>query len=251
MDYLSQTPTPRITRNKETPMKRTLFLLGLSLLLSPVATKAQITSVTGDATVVTPPSSVKTGTGTESLVFVEQENAVLTSPLAVDATLPFSYGDNGTLHPLTPGTIAAGTDVTSVYLHSWFSQNPSGTVYSGSITFSTPILGVEALDASLVATNSLLGVPTTTYFTTPSGEGFELSNQIDQFTISGDTLTYTDETFNAPDDLRIIVAGTAQVTTPEPTSLVLMGTGLVVLAGALVGVVKRKVFTATRHTEGS
>ena len=229
-------------------MKRTLLLLGLYSLLSPVATKAQITSVTGDATVVSPPASVLTGTGTgtESLVFVEQENVVLTSPLAVDATLPFSYGDNGTLHPLTPGTIAAGTDITSVYLHSFFAPNTSGTVYSGSITFSTPILGVEALDASLVATNSLLGSPTTTYYTFSDSQGFELDTNIDQFTISGDTLTYTDETFTAPDDLRILVAGTAiPATTPEPTSLWLMGTGLVALVGA--GALKRKVFTATRR----
>src|SRR5271163_2562599 len=86
-----------------------------------------------------------TGTGTESLVFVEQENAVLTSPLAVNAGPPFSligYGDNGTLDPLNPGTIPAGTDVTSVYLHSFFAPNTSGHVYTGSITFSTPILGV-------------------------------------------------------------------------------------------------------------
>lgn len=217
-------------------MKRTLFLLGgFCLLVSPAAVKADTISTTGDATVVSPPSSVKTGTGAESIVFAEQ-TVVLSSALAVDASKPGSYGDFG-LGSLTPGTIATGTDVSSFYLHSWDSTDTSGTVYSGSITFSTAILGVEALDASLVATNSILGVPTTTYFSTVSAQGFEVGSQIDQFTISGDTLTYTDETFGAPDDLRILTA--APTPTPEPSSLLLLGTALF----ALVGAARRKMFS--------
>jgi hypothetical protein len=46
-------------------MKRTLFLLVLCLLVLPTAVKAQVTGVTGNATVVPPPSSVETGTGAE------------------------------------------------------------------------------------------------------------------------------------------------------------------------------------------
>lgn len=208
-------------------MSKTLSLIGLCLLVLPVVAKAdQVTSVTGNATVVSPPSSVvNSGTGTESIVFAEQ-SGVLSSSISVDASEPGSYGNFGA-GSLTPGTIAAGTDVSSFYLHSWFSTDLSGTIYSGSITFATPILGVEALDASLVSTNAILGLPTTTYYTTQAGQGFELFTQIDQFTISGDTLSYKDETFGAPDDLRIITA--AAVPTPEPSSVFILGMGLLAL----------------------
>ncbi len=206
-------------------MKRTLFLLVLCLLVLPTAVKAQVTGVTGNAALVPPPSSVETGTGAESIVFAEQ-SLVLSSPINVDISGPGAYNS---LASLTPGTIAAGTDVSSFYLHSWNSTDIAGTVYSGSITFATPILGVEALSSSLPATNSVLGLPTTTYFTSAVGQGFEFGTQIDSFTWSGDTITYLDETFGAPDDLRIITAAAAP--TPEPSILLMLGTGLLALVG--------------------
>jgi hypothetical protein len=197
------------------------FLLGLCLLGLSGAAEAQVTSVAGNATVVSPPASVETGTGTNSIVFAEQ-SGMLTSDLGVDISVPGTYFS---LASLTPGTIAAGTDVSSFYLHSFNATDTSGTVYAGSITFSTAILGVEGLDASLVATNSALGSPTTTYFTTAVAQGFEFGSQIDSLNInfSGDTLTYLDETFGAPDDLRIITAA------PEPSILLMLGSGLLTL----------------------
>jgi hypothetical protein len=208
-------------------MKRTLFLLVLCLLVLSIAVKAQVTGVTGNATLVPPPSSVETGTGVaESIVFAEQ-SLVLSSPINVDISGPGTYNS---IASLTPGTIAAGTDVSAFYLHSWNSTDLTGTVYRGSITFATPILGVEALDPSLVATNSVLGLPTTTYFTGAVGQGFEFGTQIDSLIISGDTLSFLDETFNAPDDLRIITSAAA-APTPEPSILLMLGTGLLALVG--------------------
>lgn len=206
-------------------MRKILPLFALSLLLLPLAARGQVTNVTGTANVVSPPPSVETGTGSQSIVFAEQ-SGVLSFPITVDASTPGSYGFLGT-GSLTPGTIAAGTDVSSFYLHSWNSTDFSGTIYSGSITFATPILGVEALDASLVATNSILGVPTTTYYPSSVGQGFEGSFQIDGFTFSGDTLSFIDETFNASDDLRIITA--APTAAPEPSGVLMLGMGLLAL----------------------
>jgi hypothetical protein len=207
-------------------MKRTLLLVGLCLLVLPAAVKAQVTGVTGNATLVPPPLSVGTGTGAESIVFAEQ-SLVLSSPINVDISGPGTYNS---LASLTPGTIAAGTDVSSFYLHSWNSTDMAGTVYSGSITFATPILGVEALSSSLPTTNSILGLPTTTYITSASAQGFEFGTQIDSLSISGDTLSFLNETFGAPDDLRIITAAAA-APTPEPSILLMLGTGLLALVG--------------------
>lgn len=205
-------------------MKRTLFVLSLCLLLSPAAVKADIISFTGDVTVVAPPSSVDlTDTGAAALLFAEQ-SLVLSSPLAVDISAPGSYAS---LASLTFGTIAPGTDVSSYYLHTWYSTDILGTVYSGSITFSTPILGVEALSPSLVNTNSLLGSPTTTYTTFVLNQGYEFGTQIDSLTISGDTLTFLNETYGKPDDLRIITA----TSVPEPSTLLMLGTGLLGIGG--------------------
>ena len=205
-------------------MKPTLFVLGLSLLLSPAAVKADIVGVTGQATIVAAPPDATAHTGADALVF-DELSVVLSSPLPVEISTPGSYA---TLASLTPGTIAAGTDVSSFYLHS-FGPDISGDIFSGSITFSTPILGVEALAPGLIHSN-FLGSPTTTYATTNVGQSFEFGSQIDSLTISADrlTLTFLNETFNAQDDLRIITAKTA-ATVPEPSGLLLLGVALMAL----------------------
>ena len=75
----------------------------------------------------------------------------------------------------------------------------------------------------------MLGVPSTAYFSSNQAQGFEFGTQIDSFTISSDgrTLTYTNETFGFPDDLRIITKTTTPI--PEPSSVELLGIGMVCL----------------------
>jgi hypothetical protein len=112
-------------------------------------------------------------------------------------------------------------------MHS-FGTDTAGTVFDGSIMFSTPILGVEALAAGLDATNSILGSPTTTYWTGNAGQSFEFGTQIDSLIISPDrlTLSFRNETLGAADDLRLITA------TPERSSLLLLGVGLMALVAS-------------------
>jgi len=173
-------------------------------------------------------------------VFVE-ESVVLASAIAVNASAPGTYAS---LASLTGGTIAAGTDVTSYYLHS-FGPSQAGNVFTGSITFSTPILGVEALLPGLLATNSVLGVPSTAYFSSNHNQGFELGSQIDSFSISPDglTLTYTNETFGFPDDLRIITAAAAATPIPEPSSAQLLAIGMV----CVLFISLKKIFGSVLH----
>jgi len=199
-------------------------LAGLSLLLSVGTVNADIIGVTGQATVVAPPPTVAPLlTGSTGIVFGET-TVVLPSNVVVDISAPGSYTS---LASLTSGTIAAGTAVSSYYYHS-LGPDTTGDVFFGSITFSTPILGVEALAAEMIATNGLLGSPTTTYYSTDQGQSFEFGIQIDSVVISADRLTisFLNETFTGPDDLRIITA------TPEPSSMLLMSTALLALAVA-------------------
>jgi hypothetical protein len=213
-------------------MTRIFHWAGLGLIAGlPAIVQAQITAISGDVTIVPAPPTVEfsVGTGAESWVFTEQENVVLTSSLAVDVAVPGTYGNYKNLPSSAAGSIAAGTPVDSFYLHSYNLSNLSGTDYSGSITFATPILGVEGLDNSLVASN-FLGSPTTKYYSTSQGQGFEFLTNIDSFTWSGDTITFSNETFNASDDLRIITAGSATPPgVPEPTTLSLLALGAAAL----------------------
>jgi hypothetical protein len=196
-------------------MRRLLLsLLALSMsALSVLPANADPITVTGQATVVAaPPSVVLVPTGTSAWVFF-QGRTVLDSPGAVDISTPGSYP---TLASLTPGTLPVGTALDVYYFHSF--GNRSGTAFRGSITFPRPILGLEVLGPSLVATN--FG---STTFPTGLHHGIEFEPQLDSLIISPDrrTLSFANMTFNRPDDLRVGIAAT-----PEPGCLLLVGSGL-------------------------
>ena len=169
--------------------------------------------------VIAPPADVtvdKLTSTTHMFLFVEKTNFVLTSPVHVDISAP------GTVFTapgqLTPLNIPIGTRVNSTYLHHDQPGSPQNT-QNVSITFDTEVLGIIALDSSLVASNGLLGVPTTTYHTTTSGQGYELNTGgcstaagiQDQITLSPDRLTITvcTNVYSAPDDIRVITQGVA------------------------------------------
>jgi hypothetical protein len=186
---------------------------------------AGIIAVTGQAVVVPAPSTVLTPSPTQSLIFAEKQDFALPSNLAVDINTPGTFNS---MASLTPGTIPTGTLVDSYYLHSGISGTATApSFFDGSVTFDTPILGVEGLDLSLSGTNSILGLATTTYPTGSVSQGFEFGNPRDSIIISANrrTLTFSNETTGAADDLRIVTAAV-----PEPSSRLLIGAGVALLA---------------------
>jgi hypothetical protein len=153
---------------------------------------------------------------THMFLFVEKTNFALTLPVHVDISSPGTV--NSAPAQLTPLNIPAGTWVNSTYLH----HDQPGIIQNTqnvSITFGTDVLGIIALDSSLVASNGQLGVPTTMYHTTNAGQGYELNTNgcstapgiQDQITLSLDkrTITVCTNVYGAPDDIRILTQGHA------------------------------------------
>jgi hypothetical protein len=160
-------------------------------------------------------------------VIAEQSNVQLKSALAVDISVPSSVPSSASLN-LTPGVIPAGTHVASTLLH----FDPVGvpaqpTALSGSVTFSTPILGIEILTSSLNSSDSQLGLSSTFYPVTETDRGLELAvgqqgfNTFDGITFSPDdrTVSVLLSTQVSLDEIRIITA------VPEPASIALVGIG--------------------------
>ncbi|HVW11557.1 MAG TPA: PEP-CTERM sorting domain-containing protein [Bryobacteraceae bacterium] len=196
-----------------------------------------VSSYSGDVGFInTPPDSLVPGADEndlKALLFMEDTNLVFASAITVDATAPGLYQSKASL---TPGSIAAGTLISDTYLHA--DPVTSGTTFTGSVTFSSDILGVIATSSDLVATDPLLGVSGTTYGSIHDAPGLELSPSQDYFSISPDlrTLTFSVKTWNFTDDLRVITAGSltatagAQSAVPEPGTIPLIALGLGLIA---------------------
>lgn len=128
-----------------------------------------------------PPNSIQPGnfeSNSTTFFFQEQDSFTLTSDLDVDISTigTFNNSNSG-----TAGTISSGTVVNSFF----FSFDPVGNSISDvvDIEFSNPILGIIHNNASLNATDVVLGRTGITYPTNVTNRAVELSgNSPDQIT---------------------------------------------------------------------
>ncbi|MHC4415805.1 MAG: hypothetical protein ACYS0G_11020 [Planctomycetota bacterium] len=197
--------------------KRVVWILGAVLATTSVA-NAAITDAAGAVVQISTPTSVLLGDLQSSTVifsFNERENLALPFDLWVDASEAGRYRRET---ELTPATIPAGTLVNAHILH----LDPIGSnvvELTGSLTFDQDILGLIVLDASLDASDGILGAPGTLYPTGAAGRGFEGPHDI--FTIEPDLRTLTINNLRAStmiDQIRVITAAI-----PAPGVLALFG----------------------------
>jgi hypothetical protein len=156
-------------------------------------------------------------------VFDEQQVLTLNDPLFVDIAMPGTYNEVGDLVGAS-GTIPGGTAVNSYLIH--VDPLGSGTTlvsYSGSITFSNPILGVIVQTDTLNNTDGIPGAaPGTTYYTGVN-RGLEWTNQDEVIlSLSMNTLTLSLKAANILDNIRVIEA----VPVPAAVLIGILGLGV-------------------------
>jgi prepilin-type N-terminal cleavage/methylation domain-containing protein len=158
----------------------------------------QALNVTGAITELNPrPESVVPNNGKQSnseiFGFMEQEGYVLPSALSVDITKPGNYGRGTSSYSATSGTIATGTPVDCYYLI--YDPTSSGSITNGTITMSSPIIGVIVQTKTLDRTDSVIGRKDIDYPKNQGARGFE--NNAEEIKISEDMLTLTIVRFHA------------------------------------------------------
>ncbi len=190
--------------------------------------RADYAAESGMIQIISPPPSVKPNKLPNDLVintFAEHRDFTLATAVNVDDTAEGTFKNEASL---VAGTIAAGTEVDSYFFHTDTTSPP--TTYVASVTFSTPILGVIVLSASLSATDDPLGAPGTKYPGGDKSRGLELSRTQDFFTLSADlkTLTLHFNTHDNVDEIRVLTAPTP---VPEPAAAALLGLGGIAALG--------------------
>jgi len=207
---------------------RTLCLQ-LLFVCSTVPASAELISATGDVEIIAPPFSVQGGAIESNDVvrlFQERQAVVLSQDIDADIT---TSGVFDQILDLTPGSIPAGTLISSYFLHA-DTDNLGNRDYDLQLVFSQPILGLLVEEASLQATHSLLGAPSTVYPSAISSdglvEGLELGEDSLILNLATNTVSFAIgdlDTFEFVDHVRIITAAV-----PEPGTLTLLGIGVLV-----------------------
>jgi hypothetical protein len=147
--------------------------------------------------------------------FNEDQNILLSAPLTVDV---------GT------SPIPAGTTVASHYI--FFDPGPSQHII-GTVNFDSDVLGIITSTATLAASDFL--AQTGVNYLNPTARGLEPGDSV---TISGPQQILFDTFASSPGDyVRVLTAfspgGGPPPTVPEPSSIVLLGSGLIALATLL------------------
>ncbi|MBZ0170944.1 MAG: PEP-CTERM sorting domain-containing protein [Phycisphaerales bacterium] len=189
----------------------------LCLAAGALPANASIISTTGMATQIPAPASCLPGalTAFNAWAWDEQQGILLTG-MPVD----LSTNPSNTFAPV-PGSLT--TLVDSHFLH--FDGVP-GTVITGTVTFSTPILGVQYRDAWLDLSDGIASTGTV-YPTTLPGRGFFNWTGADFLDINGSVLTFQLTCAGQPDleQARIFTHAV-----PAPASVALLGLGGLIAA---------------------
>ena len=183
---------------------------GMALAALATTASATIIGTGGQMTKIAPPPSVlfdALESDTTMFAFDEQQNVTLAQPLSVDITTPGTYDDSA---DLTPGTIPAGTAVSSHFVHAdHVGTGVPRVTLDGTVTTDKDILGIAIL-AKALNDSDYLGAPGTLYPTGEFGPGFNLDNQDDFVIEQIDKRTvqiHSDVRIHA-DQVRIITDGT-------------------------------------------
>ena len=161
--------------------------------------------VAGAVKVIAPPPSVEFAeleNNTTIFAFIEQENYPIPTDVQVDITEPGLYASN---YRSTSEQLPAGTAV-DCWLLQFNSVGRQSARVSGSITFSSEILGIIVTKGGLDATDGPLGRSGTAYCTGQDARGME--SPVDRIMLYEDRRTVTIpqfETAHRGDQVRIIV----------------------------------------------
>lgn len=173
---------------------------------------AAIVSSTSVLLAPRPPPSAEEGVfenQTQLGGWVEVERITLPRDVAVDLSVPGTYGHAGD-PPFAPGTLAAGTAVSSYYFHG-DSTGQTIASWNGFVTFDTPILAIQLQAVTFVASDDIFNVGGVVFDPQPFERDFDTDlfndfitwDPADPYTVRFDHAADT-----GIDEFRVITAAT-------------------------------------------